>query len=50
MGEGIVPIEEDKDWFNIQGKNHKTFLARIAKDLGVNTNEIVDFELCLYDF
>jgi len=50
MGEGITAIEDEKDVFNIQAKNHKTFLDRIANDIGCKTDEIVDFELAMYDF
>lgn len=50
MGEGIQGVEEDKDVFNIQQKNYVTFLDRLANDIGCKADEIVDFELSLYDF
>ena len=44
------PIESLKnDTFKIEQKLFKTFLDRIATDLGVDIEEIVDFELTAYD-
>ena len=49
MGEGIKPFEDKPDVFNVGQKNYTTFLDRIARDLEVNIDQIVDFELSLYD-
>ena len=48
MGEGIA-VDKEGDVFNIQEKNFATFLDRMATDLGVSADEIVDFELSCYD-
>ena len=48
MGEGIQ-VDEKGDLFNVQKKNFKTFVDRLATDLGVSADEIVDFELSCYD-
>lgn len=48
MGEGIAEDQEG-DIFNVQKKNFKTFLDKMATDLGVSADEIVDFELACYD-
>jgi aspartyl aminopeptidase len=37
------------DVFNIENKQFTTFLARLAKDLGIAIEDIVDFELSAYD-
>ena len=49
IGEGIQ-VDADGDVFNVQQKNFKTFLDRLANDLNVSADEIVDFELSCYDF
>ena len=50
FGEGISTFENDKtDVFNIENKHFKTFLGRIAGDIGVAIEDIVDFELAAYD-
>lgn len=48
MGEGIQ-LDEEGDVYNVQKKNFKTFVDRLASDLGVQTDEIVDFEMACYD-
>lgn len=35
MGEGMKKVEEDKDIYNVSNKHMKTFLNRIASDLGI---------------
>jgi len=50
MGEGIEPFKDQPDTFNIEKKNFKTFLDRIANDLGIEIDQIIDFELNAYDF
>jgi len=50
MGQGFEPFPEGKDdTFRIQQKHFKTFLDRIATDIGVDIDEIVDFEFSAYD-
>lgn len=49
MGQGIVPFSEKEDVFNIEKKHFATFLDRLANDLGVSIDEIIDFELTAYD-
>lgn len=49
MGEGIQ-VDDNGDIFNVQKKNFKTFIDKVATDLGVSAEEIVDFELSCYDF
>jgi aspartyl aminopeptidase len=49
MGEGIEQNEDDPDIFNIKKKNFKTFLDKISMDLGIDQDQIVDFELSAYD-
>lgn len=50
FGEGITSFQNDKqDVFNIENKHFKTFLSRIAEDLGVAIEDILDFELAAYD-
>lgn len=49
MGEGIN-VDKEGDIFNVQKKNFTTFIDKIATDLGVDIQEIVDFELSCYDF
>jgi aspartyl aminopeptidase len=41
--------EENPDVYRIEKKNFASFLDRIASDLGVTMDEIVDFELTAYD-
>lgn len=48
MGEGIV-VDKEGDIFNVQKKNFCTFVDRMASDLGIKSEEIVDFELSCYD-
>ena len=48
MGEGIQ-LDENGDVFNVQQKNFKTFVDRLATDIGCSSEEIVDFELSCYD-
>ena len=50
MSQGVEDVPEEKDLFNTQKKNHKTFLDRVATDIGCKREEIVDFEFALYDF
>ena len=49
MGEGIEPNEDQTDLFNVKQKNFKTFLDRMSSDLGIDQDQIVDFELSAYD-
>lgn len=49
MGEGIKAFEDRDDVYNIEQKHFTTFLDRIASDLGININQIIDFELSAYD-
>lgn len=49
MGEGIEQKEDDPDVFRIKEKNFKTFLDKISIDLGIDQDQIVDFELSAYD-
>jgi aspartyl aminopeptidase len=49
MGEGIEQKEDDPDVFRIKEKNFKTFLDKISIDLGIDQEQIVDFELSAYD-
>jgi len=49
MGEGIAKLEDGDDVFNVGAKHFATFMDRIATDLGVETDQIVDFEFCAYD-
>ena len=43
MGKGVKPFADKKDVFNIEQKHFTTFLDRIAKDLGIEIDQIVDF-------
>ena len=49
FGAGIDTFKDSPDTFNIEQKHYKTFLSRIASDIGCSIEEIVDFELCAYD-
>ena len=48
MGEAIKD-ESVPDVYNIKAKNFETFLTRIADDLEITTDQIIDFELSMYD-
>ena len=48
MGEAL-PDADEPDVFNVKKKNFETFLTRIADDLGISVDRIVDFELSAYD-
>ena len=48
MGEAVAD-ESTPDVFNIKSKNFETFLTKIADDLGISTEQIIDFELSMYD-
>jgi aspartyl aminopeptidase len=48
MGEAIKD-DNIPDVYNVKGKNFETFLTRIADDLGITVDQIVDFELSMYD-
>ena len=50
MGEGVMPFPEgSNDTFKIETKHFKTFLDRLARDINVDIDEIIDFELSAYD-
>jgi len=49
MGQGIKAFEDRDDVYNVEHKHFATFLDRIASDLGININQIIDFELTAYD-
>lgn len=49
MGEGIKAFEDRDDVYNIETKHFATFVDRIASDLGINVEQIIDFELTAYD-
>jgi len=49
MGEGVEPFENKDDVFNVQKKHFTTFLQRLATDLEITADQIVDFELSAYD-
>ena len=49
MGKGVKPFADKKDVFNIEQKHFTTFLNRIAKDLRIEIDQIVDFEFNAYD-
>jgi aspartyl aminopeptidase len=48
MGEGIEV--DQNDIYNVGAKHYKTFIDRIAMDLEIKTEQIIDFELSAYDF
>lgn len=48
MGEAVKD-ESVPDVYNIKSKNFETFLTRISDDLEISTDQIIDFELSLYD-
>ena len=48
MGEGIEV--DQNDIYNVGAKHYKTFIDRIAMDLEIKTDQIIDFELSAYDF
>jgi len=47
MGEGIEKCENDI--YRVHEKHYKSFIDRIANDLGITCDQIVDFELTAYD-
>lgn len=47
MGEGIP--ESENDLYRVHAKHYKTFIDRIANDLEINCDQIIDFELSAYD-
>jgi aspartyl aminopeptidase len=49
MGEGVEPFEGKPDVYNVQQKHFTTFLSRVATDLELNVDQIVDFEFSAYD-
>ena len=50
MGEGKTIFNtEHPDIYNVEKKHFVTFLERIAKDINVSHDEIIDFELTAYD-
>jgi aspartyl aminopeptidase len=49
MGESIKPFEGKDDIYQVEQKHFTTFLDRIASDLEINVDQIVDFELSAYD-
>ena len=50
FGQGIDSFKDgQQDLYNIEKKHFKTFLQRIATDIGCGIEEIVDFEFCTYD-
>jgi aspartyl aminopeptidase len=49
MGEGIHVNEDDVDMFKVKEKNYKTFLDKIANDLEIDCDQIIDYELSAYD-
>lgn len=49
FGESCKPKEGSPDIFNIQKKNFATFLDRVATDLDIEVEQIVDFEFSAYD-
>ena len=49
MGESVKPFEDKPDVYNVGKKHFNTFLDRIAGDLKVDIEQIVDFEFCAYD-
>lgn len=48
MGEASPAL--DPDIYNVSKKNYSTFLAQVASDLEIETDQIVDFEFAAYDF
>ena len=47
FGEGIISDKEDV--YNVSEKNYLTFLDRIATDLNLDIDQIMDFEFNAYD-
>lgn len=49
FGEGVETFTDKPDTYKIESKILKTFLQRIASDLNVKAEDIIDFELNAYD-
>jgi aspartyl aminopeptidase len=49
FGEDIESLGAEKDLFRVEDKHFKTLLNRISKDLAIERQQIVDFELNVVD-
>jgi aspartyl aminopeptidase len=49
MGEAIKPFADKDDVYQVEQKHFVTFLDKIANDLGITVDQIVDFEFSAYD-
>jgi aspartyl aminopeptidase len=49
MGESIKPFADKQDIYQVEQKHFVTFLDRVATDLELNIDQIVDFEFAAYD-
>lgn len=45
----LKPFGNKEDVYKVATKHFTTFLDRIAKDLGIKVDQIIDFELNAYD-
>ena len=49
FGDSIESLGPDNDRYKVEDKHFKTLLERMSKDLEINRNQIVDFELNVVD-
>ena len=49
MGESIKPFADKEDVYQVEQKHFVTFLDRVATDLEISIDQIVDFEFSAYD-